>query len=353
MLNVKFGSFLNTSEVDISEEFLSDGNWSIVALRDCKPFTCNFPLELCRRPVSRYQDETSNTCARIPQNCLLAANDGKPLDLRINKPLSTTNYFTKNEITLTAESEYSTTTSVPSSTISSVSSASTLSTSYISTEDICNMDQPQGRFCGFRIKVAYNRNNERCEQFWFPGCRTADTNSNLFDTVKECEERTRVCKGDGSLEPFFPIRQSKTSVAVEKMSSIVPVVAPFLATTKIPRHTVLPVSQLPERPLVAPTARPIRLKPWTDENIREIIGPKNRVIIPRPHLLTSPMPPVQPNRFINPSSTKFILDLISNGISQLTGGGWNGDKSDRTDENSKVSNLFSQIPQIIRSLQGR
>uniref|UniRef100_A0A0R3RND8 FZ domain-containing protein n=1 Tax=Elaeophora elaphi TaxID=1147741 RepID=A0A0R3RND8_9BILA len=58
------------------EDFLSDDKWSTVGLRDCKPYVCNFPRELCRRPAAKYQDETSNTCSRIPEKCLTAANGG-------------------------------------------------------------------------------------------------------------------------------------------------------------------------------------------------------------------------------------------------------------------------------------
>ncbi|RCN37101.1 Kunitz/Bovine pancreatic trypsin inhibitor domain protein [Ancylostoma caninum] len=46
--------------------------------------------------------------------------------------------------------------------------------------DICQMGPPDGRFCGFKVMYTYNKETLQCDEFWFPGCTTADTNANLF-----------------------------------------------------------------------------------------------------------------------------------------------------------------------------
>lgn len=55
------------------------------------------------------------------------------------------------------------------------------------------------------------RETHRCEEFWFPGCKTPETNENLFETEEECKEATRFCFG----EPFASkINIRKTSIVL-------------------------------------------------------------------------------------------------------------------------------------------
>ncbi|EFO14878.2 hypothetical protein LOAG_13637 [Loa loa] len=332
------------------EDFLSDDKWSTVGLRDCKPYVCKFPYELCKRPAAKYQDETSNTCSKIPEDCLIAVNGGIALTTDANT-------FTDNGITNTnLNTDESELTAITSS-LSSYSNgfSTTLPSSIPITElatksidslmDICNLDQPQGRFCGFTIKVAYNRNNQRCEQFWFPGCRTIETNQNLFDTVDECLEKTIHCRGTGSFVPFFTTRYPAISTSAETPSPPVPLVAPFLATTIAPR-AIVPViidAVTPAKPRVAPIARPPRLLPWFRGISGEVVNPRVRVIDPQPSLKPAHLT-VQPYWLTNPSGANMILGLISNSISQFTGGG--------SEETGGDGNFFRQIPQFLRLLQG-
>ncbi|KAH7730757.1 Protein F32D8.7 a [Aphelenchoides avenae] len=55
------------------------------------------------------------------------------------------------------------------------------------------MGVPEGRFCGFQLKYTFNKETGNCEQFWFPGCKTEETNENLFDTEVDCRQVTRTC----------------------------------------------------------------------------------------------------------------------------------------------------------------
>lgn len=64
--------------------------------------------------------------------------------------------------------------------------------------NICEQGAPDGRFCGFALKFAYNRETGNCEQFWFPGCRTENTNENLFDSLAQCHQATSHCASVGT-----------------------------------------------------------------------------------------------------------------------------------------------------------
>ncbi|KAL3984579.1 Kunitz/Bovine pancreatic trypsin inhibitor domain family protein [Acanthocheilonema viteae] len=324
------------------EDFLSDDKWSTVGLRDCKPYVCNFPRELCRRPAAKYQDELSNTCSKIPENCLTAANGGIPLTTDANSV--TDNGITNSNI----EGSESTTITSSLSTYSSGFSAEALPSiptgkittkSIDKTVDICNLDQPQGRFCGFAIKVAYNRNNQRCEQFWFPGCRTIETNQNLFDSVEECIEKTNICRGTGTFVPFFTTRHPAIPAFVEAPSPPIPLVAPFLATTMVPRAVVPNVIDTATsfKPRVVSTAQPF------DEISSEVENPHVQILGPQSSL-KPPQLTVQPYWMTSPSSARMILGLISSSISQFTGVG--------SEETEGDGNLFRQLPQFLRLLQG-
>ncbi|VDK87625.1 unnamed protein product [Onchocerca ochengi] len=352
-----FDSFLEMLfEHTECEDFLSDNKWSNVGLRNCKPYVCDFPRELCRRPAAKYQDETSNTCIKIPEDCLTAANGGTPLattsaNLFINNKITNSNIVrsklatTKTPTTITTTT---TTTAIPSSSTNSVKISTETSSfnpikevatkSIDSSADICNLDQPQGRFCGFQIKVAYNRNNERCEQFWFPGCRTTETNQNLFDTVEECMEKTRICKGTGSFVPFFTTRHP---AFIETPSPPVPVIAPVLATTMIPR-AIVPriIEHTSAKPWVSSATRSSRFLPWFGGIPSEVINPYVQIIEPQVQ---------QPYWLTNHAGAGSLLGLISNSISQFTGGGYGG--SEETTDEGEGGGLFQQIPQFLRLLQ--
>ncbi|KIH45639.1 Kunitz/Bovine pancreatic trypsin inhibitor domain protein, partial [Ancylostoma duodenale] len=60
--------------------------------------------------------------------------------------------------------------------------------------DICQMGPPDGRFCGFKVMYTYNKETLQCDEFWFPGCTTADTNANLFIDMQSCEKLAEMCR---------------------------------------------------------------------------------------------------------------------------------------------------------------
>uniref|UniRef100_A0A183DE77 DUF4774 domain-containing protein n=1 Tax=Gongylonema pulchrum TaxID=637853 RepID=A0A183DE77_9BILA len=147
--------------------------------------------------------------------------------------------------------------------------------------------------------------------------------------------------GTGSFVPFFITRQPATSIAVQTQSTPVPLVTPFLATSWEPEflktQTALPV----EIPEVTPTASVLR--PETDG--RKDPGGLG-FVGPQPQ----PQPPTQRRHVINPSGAGMIIGLITKGISQFAGGGWDAGPSAVTDGEAGTS-FLNQIPQFIRSLQ--
>ncbi|VDK29506.1 unnamed protein product [Gongylonema pulchrum] len=113
-----------------------------------------------KSPLSENRVVTS--WKRKQPQCLTAANDGKPFvsnqfsiataDTNLQKlKMSTASPSTLFSIS-PVSAHASPTTQHPSS---SFIKESTETTGGV--EDICTMDQPQGRFCGFQIKIAYNR----------------------------------------------------------------------------------------------------------------------------------------------------------------------------------------------------
>lgn len=332
------------------EDFLSESKWSTVGLRDCKPFICDFPRELCRRPAATYQDETGNTCFKIPDDCLTAANGGEPLTAG---PFISTESINTSIVSKSISVFITTTISSLSTLTNQLSTQTLVSRNFVGLEravtekweNICTMEQPQGRFCGFKIKVAYNSENQRCEQFWFPGCKTAQTNQNLFDTIEECENATRQCKRIGSFVPLFITSRPGASIVRNTPSLPVPLVAPFLATT-LPPESVTQQTATFFLTSTAPIARPLPPKRQGLEVTEPVFLPHGGIKLP-----SSPEPPVQSRRLINPSSASTILGLISSGISQFTGAGWGDLGTKGTVENSNGGSFFSQIPQLIRSLQ--
>lgn len=43
------------------------------------------------------------------------------------------------------------------------------------------------------FRFVYNKETFECDEFWFPGCRTDETNANLFDSRKDCERIADLC----------------------------------------------------------------------------------------------------------------------------------------------------------------
>uniref|UniRef100_A0A0R3RZZ3 BPTI/Kunitz inhibitor domain-containing protein n=1 Tax=Elaeophora elaphi TaxID=1147741 RepID=A0A0R3RZZ3_9BILA len=176
-------------------------------------------------------------------------------------------------------------------------------------------------------------NNQRCEQFWFPGCRTIQTNLNLFDSVEECIEKT----SSGTFVPFFTTRRPTVPVSVDIPPPPIPLVAPFLATTTAPPRAVVPIIDIATS-RVAPTVQSRRFRPWIEEISGEVVDSHVRIVDPQSSLKTS-----QPYWVTSPSGARTILGLISRSIAQLTGG---------SGEPGGDGSFFHQIPQFLRFLQG-
>ncbi|VDM47351.1 unnamed protein product [Toxocara canis] len=192
------------------EEFLSDSGWVSVATHTCAPYECDFPRQLCMRPSGKFKDESSNECRNIPEAvslCLTAANEGVPLGTSAPKQVSLeTPSPLPTVLTITPPSLITATTELKGGSIEQKKPWGLPTVT-----SICDMGEPQGRFCGFQAKIAYNRETGRCEQFWFPGCTTADTNANLFDTEEECIEATRSCAGSHFYSSQFTFANDTTA----------------------------------------------------------------------------------------------------------------------------------------------
>lgn len=151
--------------------------------------------------------------------------------------------------------------------------------------------------------------------------------------------------GTGSFVPFFTTRHPALPTSVETPPPPVPLIAPFLATTMVPRAVVPKIIDFTTsvKPRVAPTARPPRLLPWIGGISGEVVNPHVQIFGPQSSL-KPPQLTMQPYWMTSPSSARMILNLISNGLSQFTGGG--------TVEAGGSGSLFHQIPQFLRLLQG-
>ncbi|KAI6220684.1 BPTI/Kunitz inhibitor domain-containing protein [Aphelenchoides fujianensis] len=136
------------------ESVVADEKFLVVDTRKCKPFTCNFPFE-------------------SPLN----TGDGGDLE----------GDFEEGEEIQTAPPPR---TEAPRTRGSGVGRSRP---NRLHKSPICEQTIPNGRFCGFQLKFTFNRATGNCEQFWFPGCRTEETNDNLFDGLEECRAATRQC----------------------------------------------------------------------------------------------------------------------------------------------------------------
>uniref|UniRef100_A0A0K0FL08 BPTI/Kunitz inhibitor domain-containing protein n=1 Tax=Strongyloides venezuelensis TaxID=75913 RepID=A0A0K0FL08_STRVS len=131
------------------------------------------------RPSALYKEAKANQCRSIPENCLIAANNGMPLPVR---KTFTTSPPIINPIVQSTE---------PPIRIAPPKSKTPLNKPRV---NVCRLEIAQGRFCGFKQMWFWNKEHKMCEQFWFPGCTTKDTNGNLFENQDQCTEATKHCK---------------------------------------------------------------------------------------------------------------------------------------------------------------
>uniref|UniRef100_A0A7I5EDH0 BPTI/Kunitz inhibitor domain-containing protein n=1 Tax=Haemonchus contortus TaxID=6289 RepID=A0A7I5EDH0_HAECO len=170
-------------DVKECDSFLS-GDYTSVATKDCAPYKCDFPLQVCMRPNAQYQEASANECRPVPTDCLTAANGGKPVAsslLPIPTPtptISRTGDKSRKEM----------------GGFGGFGVGKTVNPMPINPTDICEMGPPNGRFCGFRVMYTYNKETLQCDEFWFPGCTTEETNANLFSDLRSCQKLADMCK---------------------------------------------------------------------------------------------------------------------------------------------------------------
>uniref|UniRef100_A0A158P690 BPTI/Kunitz inhibitor domain-containing protein n=1 Tax=Angiostrongylus cantonensis TaxID=6313 RepID=A0A158P690_ANGCA len=181
------------------DSFLT-GDFTSVATIECPPYRCDFPRQVCMRLNSRYQEVSANECRPVPIECLTAANGGIPVgpQLVIQPPSTalTVDKSWKEHGVFNGFSE---------------KNIGELHPMMISPTDICQMGPPNGRFCGFKVMYTYNKETFQCDEFWFPGCTTVETNANLFSDMRSCQKLAEMCKCGFyfcSLLNFLSIRNS-------------------------------------------------------------------------------------------------------------------------------------------------
>ncbi|EGT39331.1 hypothetical protein CAEBREN_07186 [Caenorhabditis brenneri] len=182
-------------EFEECEDFLGSTDYTNIATSKCDPHTCDFPRQICARPAAKFQDSSANICRSIPLECITAANGGvapgpsiRPTPSPLMPQPSIPN--------------------VISPMIPSPSSGASATPPPNPTDPlaICKMGVPNGRFCGFRPMFTYNKETLQCDEFWFPGCRTAETNANLFEDYQQCQKVADMCKPTPppTFAPFRP-----------------------------------------------------------------------------------------------------------------------------------------------------
>uniref|UniRef100_A0A0N4ZT83 BPTI/Kunitz inhibitor domain-containing protein n=1 Tax=Parastrongyloides trichosuri TaxID=131310 RepID=A0A0N4ZT83_PARTI len=185
-------------DTEACENFVANADFLGVATSKCDPYTCDFPHEMCMRPSALYKEPKANQCRSIPQNCLIAANNGMPLPPRKLGNTSPPN----PEITPIPQS------TTPPIRIIPPKSKTVVSKGKI---NVCRLEIAQGRFCGFKQMWFWNKEHKLCEQFWFPGCTTKDSNGNLFENQDKCIEATKHCIEElaGKFVTPAPIKNTK------------------------------------------------------------------------------------------------------------------------------------------------
>ncbi|CEF63158.1 Proteinase inhibitor I2, Kunitz metazoa domain-containing protein [Strongyloides ratti] len=166
-------------DTEACENFVANADYLGVATRKCDPYTCDFPHEMCMRPSALYKEEKANQCRSIPEKCLIAANNGMPLPPKKS--------FTTLPPIINP---------IPQSTSPPIRIVPPKSKTLLpkTRVNVCRLEIAQGRFCGFKQMWFWNKEHKMCEQFWFPGCVTKDTNGNLFENQDQCLEATKHCK---------------------------------------------------------------------------------------------------------------------------------------------------------------
>lgn len=179
-------------EFEECEDFLGSTDYTNIATTKCDPHTCDFPRQICARPAAKFQDTSANTCRAIPLECITAANGGVAPGPSIRP---TPSPFIPQPPVPNVISPM-----IPSPSGGVVTPPSTDPLA------ICKMGVPNGRFCGFRPMFTYNKETLQCDEFWFPGCRTAETNANLFEDYQQCQRVADMCKPTPppTLAPFRP-----------------------------------------------------------------------------------------------------------------------------------------------------
>ncbi|KAI3422247.1 hypothetical protein GPALN_012776 [Globodera pallida] len=182
------------------EAFLADSSFLAVSTRECPPTTCDFPRLLCMRPSASYKDERANQCRPIPEECLIAANGGQPPPSPAHSTRPPTAAPQPRPADVVTPTLVAVSTELPPLVASASSKRpSSVSEGRLPIGSICEQDPPEDKFSlkkGMK-KFDFTRS---CDQFWFPGCRTAETNDNLFDTSAECLEASRHCLKANLLE---------------------------------------------------------------------------------------------------------------------------------------------------------
>ncbi|VDM56078.1 unnamed protein product [Angiostrongylus costaricensis] len=162
----------------VGDSFLT-GEFTSIATIDCPPYRCDFPRQVCMRLNTRYQEISANECRPVPVECLTAANGGIPLIIQPPSPARTVDKPWKERGAFSGFSE---------------KNIGELHPMPINPTDICQMGPPNGRFCGFKVMYTYNKETFQCDEFWFPGCTTVETNANLFSDMRSCEKLAEMCK---------------------------------------------------------------------------------------------------------------------------------------------------------------
>ncbi|CAI4223064.1 unnamed protein product [Auanema sp. JU1783] len=175
-------------ETEECEDFIS-GDFTPIGTSQCLPFNCDFPRQLCVRPAAKSSDSSANQCRTIPTACITSANGGVPLG-----PATTTSPPVQTKPgggggrgqgggqrggRLVKGMKQGRGGEMPSPEI---------------TNEICEMGAPMGRFCGFKVMYTYNKETRKCDEFWFPGCVTQETNANLFEDLVSCQKIVKMCR---------------------------------------------------------------------------------------------------------------------------------------------------------------
>ncbi|EPB72427.1 Kunitz/Bovine pancreatic trypsin inhibitor domain protein [Ancylostoma ceylanicum] len=181
-------------DVKECDSFLS-GEFTTVATVDCAPYKCDFPRQVCMRPNSKYQEASANECRAVPMECLVAANGGEPVGppqvMTVQPPAITMPIVINKPRKEHGGGGF-------------VGGGNKVQPMTINPMDICQMGPPDGRFCGFKVMYTYNKETLQCDEFWFPGCTTADTNANLFIDMQSCEKLAEMCRPLGGPSPTIP-----------------------------------------------------------------------------------------------------------------------------------------------------